>query len=56
MYVVVLAAIAWSVTSSSDDRRYFLGLGLIWAIGIPISVIRSRRIQRNVARLADSSG
>jgi len=55
LYALGLAAIAWSVTSSSDDRRYFLVLGLIWAIGIPISVIRSRRIRRNVARLADVS-
>lgn len=53
MYVILLVAIAWAATSFSKDRLYFVVLGVIWAIGMPISVIRHRRVQRNVALLAD---
>lgn len=54
-YAVVLAATGAAAIGFSENRRYFLVLGLIWAIAIPISMIRSRRIQRNVARLAAGS-
>jgi hypothetical protein len=53
-YVVVLVACAAAATSFPSDRLYFLVLALLWAIAIPISMHRSRRIQRNVALLAGS--
>jgi hypothetical protein len=53
MYAVVLAAVAAAATSFPNDRLYFLMLALLWAIVIPISLHRSRRIQRNVALLAE---
>jgi hypothetical protein len=52
MYVVVLVAVAAAATSFPSDRLYFLVLALFWAVVIPISLRRSRRIQRNVALLA----
>jgi hypothetical protein len=52
-YVLALAGIGWAATSYPHDRRYFLVLGVIWAIYVPISVIRSRRMQRHVALLAE---
>lgn len=54
-FAVVLAAAGAAAASFPQDRRYFLVLALIWAIAIPISMIRGRRIQRNVARLTHGS-
>jgi uncharacterized membrane protein YoaK (UPF0700 family) len=53
-YVVVLAGFAVGAVSFSEDRRYFVVLAVLWAIVIPISMRRSRRIRRNVALLAGS--
>jgi hypothetical protein len=52
---VVLAAFAAAATSFSSDRLYFLVVGILWAIVIPISVLRSRRTQRNVTLPAGAS-
>jgi hypothetical protein len=52
MFVVGLAAVAGAAAIFANDRLYFLVLGLFWAVVIPISVVRSRRFQRNVALLA----
>lgn len=55
MYVVALVGFAAAATSLSSDRLYFLVVGILWAIVIPISLLRSRRIQRNVTLLAGAS-
>jgi len=52
-YVVVLVAFAAAATSFPNDRLYFLVLASLWAIAIPISMRRSRRLQRNVTLLAE---
>lgn len=53
MYVVLLVPLAAAATTISNDRLYYLVLGVFWAIFIPILLRRSRRIQRNVALLAE---
>jgi hypothetical protein len=55
LYAVALAALAGAAAIFPNDTLYYLVLGVFWAIVMPISVIRGRRFQRNVALLADGS-
>jgi hypothetical protein len=49
--VLVAAVVAGAVTFT-DDRLSFVVLAALAAILLPVSLLNSRRIQRNVARLA----
>jgi hypothetical protein len=53
--ILVAVAIAGAVLESSVYARlYFLTLGLLVAIALPIAMGRGRRIQRNLALLTDT--
>jgi Flp pilus assembly protein TadB len=55
MFGVLIAAAVVAAVAFDDDRVPFIVLAVLAAILLPVSLIRSRRIQRNVALLAEGS-
>lgn len=52
--IIVALMIVWAVTQTSAYATvYFLALGLIVAIALPLSLLRGRRLQRNYAQLSE---
>jgi hypothetical protein len=55
MFAILIGAGVAGVVAFKNDRLSFVVLVVLAAILLPISLLDSRRIQRNVARLADGS-
>lgn len=51
--VLIAASVAAAVTNFNNDRPFYLVLALLGAIALPVSLLNTRRIQRNVALLAE---
>jgi hypothetical protein len=51
--VFIALAIAAAVANFANERLFYLAVAVLSAIALPLSVLRMRRIQRNVALLAE---
>jgi uncharacterized membrane protein (UPF0136 family) len=52
--VVALFIVAAATQNTAHDVVYYLALGLIVAIALPVSILRTRRFHRNCALLAET--
>ena len=50
--VILISAIIAGAVAFSADRLSFVVLAVLAAVLLPVSLLHSRRIQRNVAQLA----
>ena len=53
--VILIVAIVAGAVAFSTDRLSFVVLGVLAAVLLPVSLLHSRRIQRNVAHLAEGA-
>jgi hypothetical protein len=51
--VLIALSVAAAVTNFNDDRLFYVVLAVLGAVMLPFSLRNSRRIQRNVALLAE---
>jgi hypothetical protein len=50
--LLIALAIVAAVTNFANERSFYLAVALVAAVALPFSVLRTRRVQRNVALLA----
>jgi hypothetical protein len=55
LFFVGLAIYFMATSSSKYEAAYWVVLALLGAIGMPLGVVRRRRIQRNIALLTESA-